>query len=148
MYQGVAREGGKVMPEILEKKERVARKEHTCNYCSDKIEKGERYDWSKLVDGRELYEWKSHLKCAFIAGELWDYVDPCNGMTEDDFHCACAEICNDFVCSNCDEEDEDCHYCLDKLYDFLQINEFILAKDKRNDFLVWRCTPREERRRG
>ena len=28
------------MPELISQEERKARKEHTCNYCGEKIEKG------------------------------------------------------------------------------------------------------------
>lgn len=70
---------------ILEGKQRIARKEHECNFCGGTIEIGEKYDWQKYIYEGQLYEWKSHLSCCDIASELgmYDYAD--EGVTGDDF---------------------------------------------------------------
>ena len=131
------------MIEILESKERVAKKEHVCNYCSGKIAKGERYNWTKLTNSEYLYEWKTHLNCKFIANELWDYIDPDEGMTGEAFNEGCAEFCGVFICPDCKEREDNCYYCLDKIYNLLQIKELTLAKDKKGGFLVWKLVSRE-----
>ena len=133
------------MPEILQEKERKARKPHVCDYCGKTIEKGEAYEWAKLKYEEIIYEWKNHKKCGFIASELWSYIDPDNGMTEEDFQEGCCEFCHAFVCPDCDQYDkefEDCSkdesYCIDKIYGFLQAHE--LYKDRREGwFDVWKC---------
>ena len=86
------------MPDILQEKERKARKPHVCDYCGKTIEKGEAYEWAKLKYDGTIYEWKNHKKCGFIASELWSYIDPDNGMTEEDFQEGCREFCHAFVC--------------------------------------------------
>ena len=129
------------MSDILEQKERVARKEHRCDYCFEIINKGEKYEWAKLVDDCQLYEWKNHIKCGFIARELWSFIDPDNGMTENDFKEGLSEFCNAFICPSCKEKDEECYYCIDKAYDFLQTHELTLTKDKRCGW-VWKCIPK------
>lgn len=34
--------------EVLDRKNRVAKKEHTCDLCGFKIATGEKYDWQKM----------------------------------------------------------------------------------------------------
>lgn len=129
------------MPDIIEQKERTARKEHQCDYCNEVIQKGEKYEWAKLTNGENLYEWKNHLRCGFISRELWSFIDPDEGMTENDFNEGCAEFCRTFICPSCKESNEDCYYCLDKIYDFLQTHELKMARDKWYGW-VWRCFPK------
>lgn len=138
------------MPETLQRKDRTARKPHTCSYCGDVIEKGEVYKWAKFAYEGEIYEWKNHKKCGFIASELWSYIDPDEGMAEEDFQDGCREFCQRFICPDCkqyDKEFEDCAkdetYCIDKIYDFLQTHE--LYKDRREGwFEVWKCRKRND----
>ena len=119
------------MPEVLDQKDRKAREAHTCSYCGDVIEKGEVYHWSKLKYEDQLYEWKAHKKCVSIASDLWDYVDPYNGMTEDDFCYAYQDFCRTFICPDCQRFDKDAHdcekdlsFCTDKIYELLQTHDF------------------------
>lgn len=72
--------------ETLEYKERKARKEHKCDYCSGKILVGENYLWSKHVMDGDLYEWKSHSLCNFLVSH-YDMYKWCNndGLTEESF---------------------------------------------------------------
>lgn len=137
------------MPEILSESKRKARKLHTCNYCGDSIQKGETYDYAKLKTDY-LYEWKNHEKCGFVAGELWDYIDPDDGMTESDFQEGCQEFCKAFICPDCpdvDIEADDCNldkiYCIDKIYEHLQTHDFKRVKDKHGWTHTWKCIPKE-----
>ena len=127
------------MPDILKEQNRKARKVHICNFCGKPIEKGEEYCWAKLSSGGELYEWKNHVQCGFIASELWDYADPWDGMTQDDFMDACKDFCQSFVCPSCCRYDKECMccadgevYCIDKIYEFLQSYE--IYKDRRDGY--------------
>ena len=56
--------------EILDRKIRVAKKEHKCNLCGFKIKVGEKYDWQKNVYDGMLYEFKMHLTCLELASKL------------------------------------------------------------------------------
>lgn len=51
--------------ELYFEKWRKARKEHTCTWCQEKIEKGETYHFEKLMRDGEFWEKKLH-------GECWD----------------------------------------------------------------------------
>lgn len=70
--------------EVLSTVTRKARKRHVCDLCCQPIEKGERYECRtcKLDD---VYQWKTHLRCSKLCSEIWDIVDPDEGMTSDDF---------------------------------------------------------------
>jgi hypothetical protein len=47
----------------------VARKQHTCDYCCEKIEIGTKYENSFLVDDYP-YTWKNHIHCQEIAENI------------------------------------------------------------------------------
>ena len=114
---------------------RTALKEHRCSYCHGIIRPGERYEYSVNKFDGDIYEWKSHEKCAFIAGEIWDYADPDEGMDSDCFYEACSDVCRTFVCPDCgkwDTDECDESYCLDKLYDLFQTKE--LYRDHRDGY--------------
>ena len=137
------------MPELISQKERKARKPHTCDYCGETINSGETYNHAVLrLD--DIYTWDSHLRCIFIATALWDFVDPDNGMTSEDFHEACSEFCKRFICPDCtswDHDSEECRNgpssCVQKIYDFLQTHDFKRVKDEHGWMHVWKCTPKE-----
>lgn len=111
------------MLECLDRKERTARKRHTCCLCEGYIEKGEKYNWQKLKYDDLIYEWKEHKECSHIASEIWDYVDPCEGMTSEDFMAGAEDVCQAFICPDCKDpskEDGACRVCLHKVHDLLQ----------------------------
>jgi len=55
--------------EVLSTVTRKAKKEHSCDYCGQKISIGETYEnQTNVHDG--LYHWKSHLSCVEIARKL------------------------------------------------------------------------------
>lgn len=62
-----------------------AKKQHKCNYCNGTIEVGEVYSRSTHVYDGDLYEWKSHDKCQFLASELRMFEDVDEGVTMDYF---------------------------------------------------------------
>jgi hypothetical protein len=136
------------MPEVLRECERVARKAHRCSYCGHKIRIGEKYNYAFLkYDG--VYEWKSHLRCEEIAQKLWNFIDPDEGMTEEDFKEGCHEFCAAFICPSCpNHEDDDCkedhYYCFDKIYAHLQTHDFRRVKDDRGWTHTFKCFPKEQ----
>lgn len=115
--------------EQISSRKPIARKEYCCNYCRDKIEKGQRYQRSFWKDGGIAYEWISHLECQFIVNELWDYYGPDYGVDSEDFGEMCHSFCQDFICPACaywdkayDECSEDNCYieCFDKIVETLK----------------------------
>lgn len=124
------------MAHLISEKDRKARKPHRCDYCGAIIEKGEIYNRSFNIEGGVVYDWKSHKECQFIARELWDYIDPYDGMTEDDFQEGCRDFCLEFICPDCPEYDTECgecsqdnSYCVHKVYEKLQTHE--LKRERR-----------------
>ncbi len=117
------------MSELIFSCERKARKPHICNYCGEKIEPGELYHHNTLKNDA-IYNWNTHKKCDFIAQELWNYIDPYDGMSGEDFQYGCADFCQQFICPDCpdwDKEAAECRndldYCIHKIYDFLRTHE-------------------------
>ena len=54
----------------------IARKEHICEFCGGKINKGQKYyRQTNIYDGC-IYEWIEHKECHQIASEL-DMYDKC-----------------------------------------------------------------------
>lgn len=71
--------------------ETKAIKEHSCNFCAEKITKGETYLKSTHKYDGEVYDWKTHKHCAELAERLKMYDDADEGVTDDFFqetiHC-------------------------------------------------------------
>ncbi len=122
------------MNELIERKNVKARKQYTCDYCGEIIKKGEVHDWQKNICDGTFYEWRCHLSCSRVASGIWDYVDPDEGMSDQEFMDGCQEVCQRFVCPDCphwDKEYGDCDkdetYCIDRLDDFFQKYELYRA---------------------
>lgn len=138
------------MTVCLKNEERTARKQHICDYCNCIIKKREKYNYS-LHKGDIFFDWKAHKRCDFIALELWDLADPYDGMTADDFHEACGEFCETFVCPDCpqfDKEyrecDEDRGFCLDKIHALLQTHRLAWTRDKYG-MMCFEVVPRDQK---
>ena len=136
-----------IMTEEICTEWRTARKEYSCDYCGGKIKPGERYEhYTGKYDG-DIYVWKAHERCVFVAHEIWDYVDPDEGMDADAFYEGCSDVCRTFVCPDCgkwDTDECDESYCMDKLVALFQKKE--LYKDRRDRFgaTYWKLREREK----
>lgn len=128
---------------------RAARKEHICDYCRMPINRGERYErYTGKYDG-EIYVWKSHEACAFLAQEVWEYADPDEGMSSDDFYEACCDVCRVFVCPDCekwDKDNEECGgsggFCIDKMVALFQTRELYREKRDIYGYSHWKLKER------
>ena len=100
------------MPELIRTSYVKAKKLHFCNYCNSPIRKGELHNYSFLKVG-ETYSWRAHLECKFLAEQLWEYIDPWDGMHEDEFQEGVGDFCSDFVCPLCSAYDKDDGECSD-----------------------------------
>lgn len=92
-----------------------ARKEHRCDYCNGKIEKGEKYQNSTHVHD-DLYTWKAHLSCQELAEKMEMFKDCPDGVTEGDF----SDFVNDYYFDFLKDEGDDYdnthyHYRLEKV---------------------------------
>ena len=143
------------MIEVIREEQRKARKPHTCSYCGEVIQPGEIYNHDVLAYDGNMYEWKSHQKCMYIATALWEYIDPDEGMTAEDFDEGCIDFCRAFICPDCPDADlevEDCKlgrtHCIDKIYDFLQTHDFRRVKYEHGWGCTFKCFPKEQNGTG
>ena len=132
---------------------RKARKPHKCDWCRQVIEKGEQYEYQKYVYDGKIYDWKTHLACSRVASAIWDYVEPDEGMTDDEFADGCQEVCQRFICPDCpkwNKEYEECEddesYCIDKMDEFFQTHELYEDRSMRTyRYNVWKCREKEKK---
>lgn len=130
-------------------KDFVARKKHKCDWCMEKINKGEKYNYQAFIFDGEFYEWRSHLACNRVVSAIWDYVDPDEGMSSEEFDEGCADVCREFICLDCHEwnKEDGCEkdklYCIDKLDKFFKTHELYQAK-REGFYRIWKA--RERRR--
>lgn len=52
---------------LSQKTIQAARKEHVCNYCSQKIHPGESYEKQTINYDGDIYTWKNHPQCQQLA---------------------------------------------------------------------------------
>ena len=133
------------MVETIEHLNRKARKPYSCDYCGQTIEKGEVYDYYKGKFDGYLFDWHSHLSCQRVADAIWNYCDPDDGMDEDQFQDGCCEVCQRFICPDCEEWDkeyEECNkdesFCIDRMDEFFKDHELYKA-ERKGYYEVWKC---------
>jgi len=70
-------------------------KDHICNFCGHRINKGDHYMKSTHVDD-EIYDWKAHEHCEEISHRLkmYDVCDHGEGLTADHFQ---EIICDEYT---------------------------------------------------
>ena len=126
--------------EMLTRCFRKARKRHSCGLCGRAIEKGEMYEELRCVGGGGLYVFRSHERCQRVSNAIWDYVDPDDGMTRNDFCNAVNELMSTFFCPfRCDrfdketgecKEDRLCTDCIAKFDEYLKTHELVLDTNR------------------
>jgi hypothetical protein len=116
------------MPDVISSCTHKARKEHQCQLCNRKINAGEEYDRQVNKFDGTVYTFKSHKQCSEISSHLWNYIDPDEGMTDEDFIEGVGSYCYNFVCPECTDKEEgeygDCKKdtiedCLSRIHDRL-----------------------------
>lgn len=63
------------MPTVLRETYPTARKEHICEFCAGKIQKGQKYDRQTNVYDGSIYDFITHQECSEVAHELMMYDD-------------------------------------------------------------------------
>lgn len=142
---------------VLSRKEVSARKQHRCGYCGCAIEKGERYEEQRCVSGGSVYTFRAHLRCQSLCDKIWDYVDPCEGMTEDDFGDAVQSLMSTFYCPfHCDawERDiQDCNcgfdydVCVRRFAKFMETRQLVQVVEPGRG-IFWKIAQTEEKQEG
>ena len=142
------------MYENLVIKDRIARKKHTCDLCGKIIDKGEKYEYQKFIYDGAFYEWRSHLACSRVSSAIWDYADPDEGMSSDEFDSTCADVCGVFICPDCPEwnkEYGDCEkdlsYCIDRMDEFFKTHE-LYSCQRKGCVTYWKCREKQAERRN
>ena len=88
------------MPEILSYSNPVARKEHRCDWCFEKIEKDTQYCKTANAYEGSVFTWKNHIHCEKIARELKMFDEYYEGVSEQDFTDYIIEKYNELVGEN------------------------------------------------
>lgn len=122
--------------EMLTRCFRKARKRHSCGLCGRPIEKGERYEEQRCIGDGGPYTFRAHERCQRISDAIWDYVDPDNGMTQDDFCDAVNGLMRTFYCpfrcDRFDKENVECREgrrgtgCIAKFDEYLKTHKLVL----------------------
>ena len=88
--------------QIIAEKYYTARKKHRCDFCYETIEPGTEYhDQFNKYGG--VYHWKSCLRCHFLFKQLYDYIDPYDGMLDaTSFAEGLSDFGRQFVCDQCE----------------------------------------------
>ena len=124
------------MYQSLTNKDVIARKEHQCDWCRQKINKGELYNYQTFIFDGDFRDWHSHLACSRVVTAIWDYCDPDDGLDSWGFDEGCADICREFICPDCEnwKEESGCErdesYCIDKMDEFFKDHELYRAGRK------------------
>ena len=84
------------MDTLMQPTKTKAIKEHRCNFCGEKIYKGDTYIKSTHKNEGEVYDWKTHDRCSELADKMKMYEDADEGVSQEIFM------------ENVSEE----HYCL------------------------------------
>jgi len=135
------------MLETICSHERTARRRHWCNYCGSPILSGETYHFSKLADDGRVWTWKSHLRCKELARLIWDYVDPDEGMSAEEFRDGLSSVAGAFVCPECPhriKDTDDCYHpmgpdCLNHIHAFFQDHNLVMNRP-----WSWICVPKKK----
>lgn len=130
--------------ESIARRYRKAKKEHICELCGNTISVGEKYCYQFNKDGSDVWSFKSHLECDFLCNELWYYIDPWDGMTEDEFIDGVRDFCRHMICPKCPKWNTTCYECTDD-NDFC--TEECVKVLKEYDFTTVKCDLPEARGR-
>lgn len=89
------------MSECIESRIIKARKEHVCDYCSQAIVKGAKYEDFVGKGDEGVFHFKSHMICRFVAQELSHkyMITADGGLTKDQFEDAVNAFFEEFIYS-------------------------------------------------
>ena len=138
------------MVELICCETRKARKPHKCFYCGGTINVGEKYVHN-VCKYDDVYTVDEHEKCSFICSEIYDFCDPDEGMTEEDFRDGVESIRDTFVCPYCEHYDrendpysEECECNMfDKVYELLKKYRLVMV-EKGQRFRGWKVQERKD----
>lgn len=85
-----------------------------------------------------------------MASAIWDYCEPDEGMSDQDFMDGCQEVCQRFICPDCqrwngeyDDCDDDIPYCINRMDEFFKTHELYKA-GRQAWYEIWKCREKAE----
>ena len=121
--------------DLIAHRYRVAKKDYRCDLYRGNINKDDKYCYSFIEDGDDSWSHRAHIECEFVANELWNYINPWDGMSDEEFIDGCRDFCRHMLCPNCacwDDEYEECRnvqdFCFDKIVEELKKYDFTTVK--------------------
>lgn len=118
------------MPKTLKDSYPIARKEHICELCGCKINKGQKYYRQTNIYNGCIYEWIEHEECHQVTAEL-DMYSVCNiddGLSSDDFGAAIDEYIYQEHCDDITDDIADDWQNLTKYEEVCKILEELKEK--------------------
>jgi hypothetical protein len=82
----------------------TAIKEHKCDYCGFKINKGEKYQKSFNSDEGDVWTWKNHLDCEKLCHDMGMFKEVPEGVSYDCFWNYVFEYFKDYSGMNINEK--------------------------------------------
>lgn len=73
------------METLMQPQKTKANKEHRCDFCNGKINKGDKYLKSTHKSDGDIYDWKTHDYCSELASKMKMYDDADEGVTQEMF---------------------------------------------------------------
>jgi len=104
-----------------------SKKEHKCNFCNGKINKGNYY-LKSIHKYDVIYTWKTHIHCSEIADKLRMYDHCDEGLTSDIFIETIKEEYNSIMQKN--QQDFDIPKFIDRLSFVLEQFQIVKDNDK------------------
>ena len=133
---------------------RTARKPHRCSLCGYEIRKGEKYLASTYCWEGTIYDFPTHEECDELSVWLTDYIDPDEGISGEEFRDACSDICQTFVCPDCEQYqkcggDVPCEEygpaCIHKIWELSRKYYLSRKRSQQHGWWEWRFVPINER---
>ena len=92
------------METLSQPKETKSRKDHTCDFCNEKIVKRSTYIRSTHTYDGSIYSWKAHKWCSKLASRLDMYSQCDEGVTQEDFVISVSQEHDDILFSQLPED--------------------------------------------
>lgn len=129
---------------------RRAKKVHICDFCGKTIDIGTKYSYQFNKEGEECWSFYCHLECDFLSNQLYDYIDPWDGIGDDEFRTGVMSFCQTTCCAYCprwDSEEKECKddkdYCIDKCVEIFKQFDFTSIKKEGIPWSIWSLTPKK-----
>lgn len=112
------------METLMHATEIKANKEHRCDFCEEKIMKGDNYIKSTHKHDGDIYDFKTHDYCAELASKMKMYDDADEGLTQEGFMESVSEAHYTFMIGKFSNGDRE------KYGDVIEQLRYVLFREK------------------